>query len=416
MSMFTPEELALAEKAEARAAVGFARIDRIARNNTERVLEAFARCRVSDSCFAGTTGYGYDDMGRDRLEEIYAQVFGCEKALVRTTFVNGTHAIACGMFGCVTTGQTLLSITGSVYDTLQTVVGQRGKVGGTFADYGIGFREVPLKDGQPDLPAIRQALAAPDVAAVFIQRSRGYDIRSTLSPEKIGQLCKLVKSIRPEVVVMVDNSYGEFSDETEPTHHGADLICASLIKNPGGGLAPGGGYIAGRADLVDRAAARMSVPGIGGECGATLGTNRMLYQGFFLAPHTVAQAMKTAAFCAAMMEELGFPVSPGSQEDRHDIIQTIGFGAPEPLLAFCKGIQAGAPVDSFVTPEPCSMPGYDSPVVMAAGAFIQGASIELSCDAPMRPPYTCYLQGGLTYESGRLGILRAVQEIRKLGQ
>lgn len=414
MSRFTPAEWELAKRAEEKIKESVERIDYISRVNTERVLDAFARHRVSDACFAGTTGYGYDDMGREKLEAIYADVFGCEKALVRTTFVNGTHAIGCAMFGCVSPGQTMLSITGEVYDTLQTLTGQRGKVPGSFADYGIGFRTVDLKDGRPDLSAITKAVAQPDVAAVFIQRSRGYGIRDTLSPQEIGELCTLVKSIRPEVVVMVDNSYGEFADVTEPTHHGADLICASLIKNPGGGLAPSGGYIAGRADLVDRAAARMSVPGIGGECGATLGQNRLLFQGFFLAPHVTAQAIKTAAFCAAVMEDLGFEASPSSSEVRYDIIQTIAFGKPEPLLAFCRGIQAGAPVDSFATPEPCAMPGYDDPVIMAAGAFIQGSSIELSCDAPMREPYTCYLQGGLTYESGMLGILRAVQEIRKL--
>ena len=414
MSRFTPAEWELAKRAEEKIRESVERIDYVSRVNTERVLEAFARHRVSDACFAGTTGYGYDDMGREKLEAIYADVFGCEKALVRTTFVNGTHAIGCAMFGCVSPGQTMLSITGDVYDTLQTLTGQRGKVPGSFADYGIGFRKVDMKCGRPDLSAISKAVAEPDVAAVFIQRSRGYGIRHTLSPREIGELCTLVKSIRPDVVVMVDNSYGEFADVTEPTHHGADLICASLIKNPGGGLAPSGGYIAGRADLVERAAARMSVPGIGGECGATLGQNRLLFQGFFMAPHVTAQAIKTAAFCAAVMEDLGFEASPSSAEVRYDIIQTIAFGKPEPLLAFCRGIQAGAPVDSFATPEPCAMPGYDDPVVMAAGAFIQGSSIELSCDAPMREPYTCYMQGGLTYESGMLGILRAVQEIRKL--
>ena len=414
MSRFTPAEWELAKRAEEKIKESVERIEYVARVNTERVLDAFARHRVSDACFAGTTGYGYDDMGREKLEAIYADVFGCEKALVRTTFVNGTHAIGCAMFGCVSPGQTMLSITGDVYDTLQTLTGQRGKVPGSFADYGIGVRKVDMKCGRPDLSAISKAVAEPDVAAVFIQRSRGYGIRHTLSPQEIGELCTLVKSIRPDVVVMVDNSYGEFADTTEPTHHGADLICASLIKNPGGGLAPSGGYIAGRADLVERAAARMSVPGIGGECGATLGQNRLLFQGFFMAPHVTAQAIKTAAFCAAIMEDLGFEASPSSDEMRYDIIQTIAFGKPEPLLAFCRGIQAGAPVDSFAIPEPCAMPGYDDPVVMAAGAFIQGSSIELSCDAPMREPYTCYMQGGLTYESGMLGILRAVQEIRKL--
>lgn len=406
--------LELAHRAEARCAGRFAEIDRIAFANTEKVLAAFSEERVQAGDFAGTTGYGYDDMGRDKLERIFARVFGCESALVRTNFVNGTHAIACAMFACVRPGQTLLSITGGVYDTLETVVGKRGCVPGSFADYGIGYREVPLKNGAPDREAIRAAVAAPDVAAVFLQRSRGYGIRKTLSPEEIGELCALCKAAHPGVTVLVDNSYGEFVCEKEPVACGADLQAASLIKNPGGGLAPSGGYIAGRADLVERAAARMTLPGIGGECGATLGVNRSLYQGFFLAPHVTAQAVKTAAFCAGVLEELGYRVSPASGEARYDIIQTIDFGDPKPLIEFCRGIQAASPVDSFASPEPGDMPGYEDPVIMAAGAFIQGSSIELSCDAPIRPPYTCYLQGGLTYEAGKLGILRAAERMMRL--
>lgn len=402
---------ALARRAEGKCAGRFAEIDRVAQVNTEKVLAAFAEERVQTGDFAGTTGYGYDDVGRDKLERIYARVFGAEKALVRTTFVNGTHAIACAMFACLSPGQTMVSITGGVYDTLETVAGLRGNVPGSFADYGMGFRQVPLKHGAPDLPAIRQALAAPDVAAVFIQRSRGYGIRKTLSPEEIGALCREIRALRPEIVILVDNSYGEFVCEAEPVALGADLMAASLIKNPGGGLAPCGGYIAGRADLVERAAARMTLPGIGGECGATLGVNRLLYQGFFLAPHVTAQAVKTGAFCAAVMEELGYAVSPTAAEPRYDIIQTIDFGAPDVLIRFCEGIQSASPVDSFAAPVPGDMPGYEDPVIMAAGAFIQGSSIELSCDAPMRPPFTCYLQGGLTYEAGKLGILRAAERM-----
>lgn len=402
---------ALARRAEGKCAGRFAEIDRVAQVNTEKVLAAFAEERVQTGDFAGTTGYGYDDVGRDKLERIYARVFGAEKALVRTTFVNGTHAIACAMFACLHPGQTMVSITGGVYDTLETVAGLRGNVPGSFADYGMGFRQVPLKHGAPDLPAIRQALAAPDVAAVFIQRSRGYGIRKTLSPEEIGALCREIRALRPEIVILVDNSYGEFVCEAEPVALGADLMAASLIKNPGGGLAPCGGYIAGRADLVERAAARMTLPGIGGECGATLGVNRLLYQGFFLAPHVTAQAVKTGAFCAAVMEELGYAVSPTAAEPRYDIIQTIDFGAPDVLIRFCEGIQSASPVDSFAAPVPGDMPGYEDPVIMAAGAFIQGSSIELSCDAPMRPPFTCYLQGGLTYEAGKLGILRAAERM-----
>lgn len=405
--------LALTRRAEEKCAGRFAEIDRVAQVNTEKVLAAFAEERVQTGDFAGTTGYGYDDVGRDKLERIYARVFGAEKALVRTAFVNGTHAIACAMFACLSPGQTMVSVTGGVYDTLETVAGLRGKVPGSFADYGMGFRQVPLKHGAPDLPAILEAVRAPDVAAVFIQRSRGYGIRKTLSPEEIGALCREIRVLRPEMVILVDNSYGEFVCEAEPVAMGADLMAASLIKNPGGGLAPCGGYIAGRADLVERAAARMTLPGIGGECGATLGVNRLLYQGFFLAPHVTAQAVKTGAFCAAVMEELGYAVSPTAREPRYDIIQTIDFGAPDVLIRFCEGIQSASPVDSFAAPVPGDMPGYEDPVIMAAGAFIQGSSIELSCDAPMRPPFTCYLQGGLTYEAGKLGILRAAERMMR---
>lgn len=401
----------LARAADACAASAFRRIDETASARTAGVLEAFSAERVAAADFAGTTGYGYDDTGRDKLERIFARVMGGERALVRTTFVNGTHAIACGMFACVKSGETLLSLTGGVYDTLETVVGRHGAVGGTFADYGIGFAAVPLRDGAPDACAVRAAVRDPAVRACYIQRSRGYGDRRTLSPAEIGALCALVREERPGMTVMVDNCYGEFCDLDEPLHRGADLICGSLIKNPGGGLAPAGGYVCGRAELVERAAARMSVPGIGGECGASLGVNRLLYQGLFLAPHMTAQALKTAAFAAACLAELGYEVSPAADEARSDIIQVLRFGAPEPLLRFVRGIQAGAPVDSFATPEPWAMPGYDDPVVMAAGAFIQGSSIELSCDAPMRAPYLAYLQGGLTYESGRLGVLRGVKEL-----
>ena len=366
---------ALARRAEERISPRFREIDAIALENTQKVLDAFAEERVQAGDFAGTTGYGYDDTGRDKLERIYALVFGAEKALVRTQFVNGTHAIACAMFACVRPGETLLSITGGVYDTLETVVGKRGNVPGSFADYGMGFDQIELRGGEVDLPAVRARLAGdPAVKAVFIQRSRGYGIRRTLSPEEIGELCREIKTLRPDVVTLVDNSYGEFVSIREPVALGADLQAASLIKNPGGGLAPCGGYVAGRAALVDRAAARM-----------------------------------TGAFCAAVMEELGYRVSPGAEEIRYDIIQTIDFGAPDPLIRFCRGIQSASPVDSFAAPEPGDMPGYEDPVIMAAGTFIQGSSIELSCDAPLRAPYTCYLQGGLTYEAGKLGILRAAR-------
>lgn len=408
---FSPQLRELAKKAEEHAALRFQAIEQVSLECTQKILAAFSDHRVSDTYFRETTGYGYDDQGRDRLEEIYAQVFGCQAALVRTGFVNGSHAIACGMFACVSTGDTMLSLTGNVYDTLQTVTGQHGKVGGSFADYGIGFEIVGMKDGLPDYDEIERRAAAPNIKAVFIQRSRGYSIRHTLSIAEIKRLCQIVRRVNPTAHILVDNCYGEFCDTLEPTHVGADLICGSLIKNPGGGLAPMGGYIAGKKELVDRAACRLTLPGIGAECGATLGVNRALYQGFFMAPHTVAQALKTAAFCTSLMGLLGYQVTPGDDRAGLDIIHTVNFGAPEKLLAFCRGIQAGSPVDAFVTPEAWDMPGYDDQVVMAAGAFIQGASIELSCDGPMRPPYTAYIQGGLTYESGKLGIMTAVQSL-----
>ena len=402
----------ISKAAEKKAAAQFEKIDEIAYMNTQKVLDAFSEYRVSDSIFGGTTGYGYDDVGRDTLEKIYAKVFGGEAALVRLNIVNGSHAIACALMSCLSCGDTLLSVTGAPYDTLQTLVGLRGKIRGTFPDYGINYNQVDLKDGEPDFEKITEQ--AKTATAVFIQRSRGYGIRRTLSCADIGEIVKAVKKSNPTAPIIVDNCYGEFCEAQEPLSYGADLICGSLIKNPGGGLAPAGGYIAGRADLVEGAAFRLTLPGIGGECGATFGQNRHLYQGFFMAPHVTAQALKTAVFCAAVMEDLGFDVSPSSQDARYDIIQTINFGKPEPLLAFCRGVQEGAPVDSFATPEPWDMPGYDCPVVMAAGAFIQGSSIELSCDAPMREPFTAYMQGGLTYEAGKIGIMKAVKRLLEL--
>ena len=400
---------ALGREAEREIAPYFARIDAICDENTEKVLAAFARHRVSDSMFAGTTGYGYDDHGRDTLDKIYADLFGAEAALVRLGFVNGTHALSCAMFSAVKPGDTVLSVTGPAYDTLQNTI--TGDYCGSMKTYGIGYRQVDMQDGKPDLKAIAEAVKDPAIALVFIQRSRGYAVRETLSTAEIGELCKLVRAGNPRAAILVDNCYGEFTATVEPTQVGADLVAGSLIKNPGGGLAPTGGYIAGRADLVENAAYKLTAPGIGGECGCTMGQNRLLYQGLFLAPHTTAQALKTACFCAKVMEKLGYEVSPKAEEPRYDIIQTIAFGKPEPLRRFCEGIQAGAPVDSYVTPEPWAMPGYDDPVIMAAGAFVQGASIELSADAPMREPYVCYMQGGLTYSSGKAGILLAADRI-----
>lgn len=401
----------LAEDCEAQLAARFAEIDRVARGNTKRVMEAFQEFRVSEACFSGTTGYGYDDLGRETLDKIWARVFGAEAALVRTGFVNGTHAIASALFAAVGPGELLMPLMGAPYDTLRTAIGITGDAYGSLAFYGVKYAEVPTKDGGPDLAAIEREVGEKRPRAVLIQRSRGYDSRRALSAEEVGELCRLVKRVSPDTVCVVDNCYGEFTELAEPTMLGADLAAGSLIKNPGGGLAPTGGYIAGRADLVERAAYRLTVPGIGGECGCTLGTNRQLYQGLFLATHTTAQALKTAALCAAMLEKLGFDTEPGPQEPRYDIIQTVTLKTPENLKRFCRGIQAGSPVDSYVTPEPWQMPGYEDEVIMAAGAFIQGSSIELSADGPMRAPYRAFLQGGLTYESGRLGIMNAIAEM-----
>lgn len=409
ISEIRPEVYAMAAEAQAEIRPQFEEIDRVAEFNTRRVMEAFQDNRVSESCFAGTTGYGYDDLGRETLDKIYAQIFGTEAALVRTQFVNGTHALTAAMFALCAPGEKILAVTGTPYDTLRSAIGIAGDGFGSLAFYGIRYGEVALtKEGKPDLPAIRAAAVEPCVKGVMLQRSRGYADRPALTVDDIAQVVEIIREVNPDARIMVDNCYGEFTDTREPTHVGADLIAGSLIKNPGGGIAPTGGYIAGRKELVERAATRLTTPGIGGECGSTLGTNRLLYQGLFFAPHTVAQAMKTAVFCSAMMRRMGIESSPTVEEKRSDIIQMIKLGSPERMKRFCLGIQSGAPVDSYVTPEPWAMPGYDDEVIMAAGAFIQGSSIELSADGPMREPYIAYMQGGLTYESGKLGIMMAV--------
>ncbi len=401
----------LAAKCEIRLAPRFAEIDEVSMRCTERVMEAFQEFKVSDSCFAGTTGYGYDDLGRETLDKVWARVFGAESALVRIGFVNGTHAIASAIFAALKPGDTLMSTMGAPYDTLRTAIGISGDAFGSLRFYGVGYHQVNTLDGAPDMASIRRAAEGLQPAAALIQRSHGYDARRALTVDEIGEIVRTIKSVSPDTACIVDNCYGEFTDVIEPTMVGADLIAGSLIKNPGGGLAPTGGYIAGREDLVSNAANRLTVPGIGGECGSTLGNNRALFQGLFMAPHTTAQALKTAALCAAMLEELGFKTEPGAMEKRSDIIQTITLETPENLKRFCKGIQSGSPVDSYVTPEPWAMPGYEDEVIMAAGAFIQGSSIELSCDGPMREPYFAFLQGGLTYESGKLGIMNAIAEM-----
>ncbi len=407
----TPAMFDRAKRVEAGLLGRFAEIDAVAQENTLRVMAAFQDQKVTEGCFAGTTGYGYDDMGREVLDKVYAQVFGAEAALVRIGFVNGTHAISAALFAALRPGDTLLSVTGAPYDTMRTVIGIAGDEYGSLRFYGGHYDQVDLKDGAPDYDIITARTAGIKPAAVLIQRSRGYEARKALSIAEIGQIVTAVKTASPETIVVVDNCYGEFTETQEPTYVGADIIAGSLIKNPGGGIAPMGGYLAGRRDLIDRAANRLTTPGIGAECGASLGNNRLLFQGLFLAPHTVAQALKTAVFCSALFTDLGFETYPGPLEPRDDIVQMVKLKTPENLCKFCRGIQSGSPVDSFVAPEPWQMPGYDCEVIMAAGAFIQGSSIELSADGPMREPYIAYVQGGLTYESGKLGILLAASEM-----
>lgn len=407
-----PQVFALAQEAENEIRPQFERIDRIAQQNTLKVMQAFQDNKVSDSCFAGTTGYGYDDVGREVLDKVYAQIFCTEAALVRIGFVNGTHALSTALFAMLKPGDTLLSATGLPYDTLRNAIGIEGDCHGSLRFYGINYAQVNLRaDGSPDIEAIKKASADKSVTAVLIQRSRGYGDRPAFSAEQIGEIAHAVKEVDPSINVMVDNCYGEFTGEHEPTEYGVDLMAGSLIKNPGGGLAPTGGYVVGKAELVERAAMRLTTPGIGGECGATLGNNRLLFQGLFMAPHIVAQALKTATFCSAMMSKIGFETSPAPDEVRSDIIQMVTLRTADNMKKFCKGIQSGAPVDSYVTPEPWQMPGYNCPVIMAAGSFIQGSSIELSADGPMKEPFTAYMQGGITYESGKLGIMMAVNEM-----
>ncbi|MDR0861493.1 MAG: methionine gamma-lyase family protein [Oscillospiraceae bacterium] len=390
----------------------FRELEATAEENTMRVLSTFRRHRVSDSLFAGTTGYGYDDKGRDTLDAIYADVFGAEAALVRIGIVNGTHAITCALFGALRAGDRLISVTGKPYDTLCGAIGITGNVRGSLREWGVDYGQVELtREGKPNFAAIRAVAADPRVRAVIAQRSRGYSTRAALSVAELGQIAEAVHAVNPTAAVIVDNCYGEFVETSEPTSVGADLIAGSLIKNPGGGLAPTGGYIAGRRDLVEAAAYRLTSPGIGGEVGATLGQNRLLYQGFFGAPHTVSQALKTAVFCSRLLELMGYETSPRWDEKRSDIIQMVKLGNEELLKRFCAGVQSGAPVDSFATPEPWDMPGYDHKVIMAAGAFVQGASIELSADAPMREPFCAYLQGGLTFESGKIGVMLAADAL-----
>lgn len=388
--------------------VRFKQIDENAEYCQLKVIKAMQKCRASEACLLGTTGYGYNDIGRDTLEDIYAEIFHTEAALVRPQITCGTHALALALMSNLRPGQELLSPVGKPYDTLEEVIGIRESQG-SLREYGISYAQVDLlEDGSFDFEGIRNAINE-KTALVTIQRSKGYQTRPTLSVERIGELISFIKDIKPDVKVMVDNCYGEFVERIEPSDVGADMVVGSLIKNPGGGLAPIGGYIAGKKECIENAAHRLTSPGLGKEVGASLGVLPAFYQGLFLAPTVTASALKSAIFAANIYERLGFAVVPNATESRHDIIQAVTFGKPEGVLGFCQGIQAAAPIDSFVTPEPWDMPGYDAPVIMAAGAFVSGSSIELSADGPMKPPYSVYFQGGLTWPHGKLGILMSLE-------
>ena len=410
---FDDKILELADRAEKQC--GFAEIERIRDYNAAKVLDAFIKNKVSEQCFYGSSGYGYGDIGRDVLDRVYSQAFGTEDALVRHNFVSGTHALSTALWGVLRSGDTLLSVTGSPYDTLEEVIGISGEPGnGSLKDYGIKYEQVDLKaDGKPDTEKIAEK--ARNVKVVYIQRSRGYSLRPSLTVEIIGKIAETAKKANPDIIVMVDNCYGEFVERKEPLSVGADIIIGSLIKNPGGGIASTGGYICGRADLVEKCADRLTCVGMGKEVGCSLNQNREMLLGFFLAPQVVASALKTSVFACRFFEKLGYKTLPESGETRTDIIASILLENEENLVAFCQGIQKGSPVDSYVTPEAWDMPGYDSKVIMAAGAFTMGASIELSADAPIRPPFAAWLQGGITYPTGKAGVMLAAQEMYNKG-
>ncbi len=401
----------LAEQAEKNCAETFRRIYETAEYNGAKVLKAFSDNKVSEPCFYGSTGYGYGDIGRDVIDKVFAQSLGTEDALVRFNFVSGTHALSVALFGILRTGDKIVSITGKPYDTLEEVIGISGKKGnGSLADYGVEYGQVDLKnDGTPDFDGITNAVKNAKVA--YIQRSRGYSLRPAFTVNDIEKMIKSAKKGNPDIIIMVDNCYGEFVEEKEPSDVGADIIIGSLIKNPGGGIARTGGYIAGRADLIELCSYRLTCVGMGKEVGCTLGMNREILLGLFFAPDVVANAVKTSAFASELFTLLGFECSPHKNDARGDIITAVKLGDEQHLTAFCRGIQKGAPVDAFVVPEPWDMPGYSDKVIMAAGAFTNGASIELSADAPIREPFAVWMQGGITYTSGKLGIMLAVQEM-----
>ena len=410
---FSKELLTLKERVLAELAPSFRRIEQISEENTLKVLTAMRECKVSDIHFNTSSGYAYDDIGRSKLEELYARVFAAESALVRTQFVSGTHALATVLFGILRPGDKIVSLTGTPYDTMQTVIGHTASSSGSLKEYGILYDELPLNEGRVDVERIADVLDE-RTKMVLIQRSRGYSRRPTLLIEDIREICNQVHRLRPDCICFVDNCYGEFVESLEPTQAGADIMAGSLIKNPGGGLAPTGGYIVGREDLVELASYRLTAPGMGAELGASLVNNRLFFQGLFLAPHVVSQALKGALFAAGIFENLGYTTYPRISDERGDIIQAIELGTAEKLVAFCSGVQKYSPVDSFVKPEPWDMPGYTDQIIMAAGTFVQGASIEFSADGPLRSPYNVYLQGGLTFEQVMFGILGAAEEIRQL--
>ncbi|WP_445670191.1 methionine gamma-lyase family protein [Paenibacillus sp. PL2-23] len=400
---------------EEKAQGAFRRIDGIAERNQWKVIEAFKRHQVSDFHFAGSTGYGYNDRGREILDLVYADVFGAEAALVRPHFASGTHTISCALFGVLRPGDELLYVTGRPYDTLHKVIGKPGDGKGSLRDWGVAYNEVALlQDGGIDWPSVEASIHE-GTRVIGVQRSRGYDWRASFTVAEIGEIVQRVKAIKPDVLVFVDNCYGEFTELLEPTEVGVDLMAGSLIKNPGGGLAETGGYIAGSRAAVEAASYRLTAPGIGAEVGAMLGTLRSMYQGLFLAPHLVGQAVKGSVFAAALFEQLGFESKPRWQEPRTDLIQAVRFGQADHLIAFVQGIQAAAAVDAHVVPEPWDMPGYENPVIMAAGTFIQGGSLELSADAPIREPYIAYMQGGLTYAHAKYGVLTALRRLVESG-
>lgn len=412
---FGDKVMALMESAERQIESAFRQIEKTIDLNQWKVISAFQKHKVSDYHFASSTGYGYNDRGREVLDLVYADAMGAEAALVRPHFVSGTHTIGTALFGVLRPGEHLLYITGKPYDTLHKVIGKPGDGMGSLQDFGIAYSEVALtEEGAPDWSAITAAIQ-PNTKVIGIQRSRGYSWRPSFTVEQIGEMVRFVKEVNPALIVFVDNCYGEFTELQEPTQVGVDLMAGSLIKNPGGGIAPSGGYIAGRRDLVELAAYRLTAPGIGGEVGAMLGATRAMFQGLFLAPHLVGQAVKGSVFAAAVFEELGFESHPRWQTPRTDLIQAIRFTSADHLITFVQGIQKAAAVDSHVVPEPWDMPGYEHPVIMAAGTFIQGGSLELSADAPIREPYIAYLQGGLTYSHCKLGVLTAIQHMEDKG-